>query len=69
MGGWLQIIEASGPGKREKQDAGNKECSHCDKAYSYPSKKQCFCGGEVFFVDRGLLMGGILFTLANASSL
>jgi len=63
MGGWLQIIEASGPGNREKQDAENKECSHCNKSDSYPSKKQCFCGGVVFFVDRGLLMGGKCYTL------
>ena len=33
----------------------------------YPSKKKCVCDGEVFFLDRGLLMGAIIDARVNFS--
>ena len=31
----------------------------------YPSKKKRICDGEVFLLDRGLLMGAIIFDLTK----
>jgi len=46
--------------KIEKQDAERKNAQATDIALDYPTKKILFfCNGEVFSLDRGLLMGGI----------
>jgi len=48
--------------KIEKQDAERKNAQATDIALDYPTKKILFfCNGEVFSLDRGLLMGGISF--------
>jgi len=59
MGAWLQIRNGVSTQKCTKNRARGKGPDHVlAGANVYPCKKiESFCDGEVFFVDRGLLMG------------
>ena len=59
--GWLVVGHIFNCTKTiEKQDAERKNAQSKDNSRDYPTKKILFfCNGEVFFLDWGLLMGGI----------
>jgi len=52
--------------KNRKTGCRKEKCSGYDETLDYPTKKILFfCSGEVFLLDRGLLMGGIRWKISN----